>query len=134
MVLRTPGQALAPEVVLTDPPKDIAGLDGALPALGIGHASDMMRLGLAVGMLLTIPIFALVFSRLVLEPPLPVALEPSLLIPVAPFAVNTSTYVATTGAVDLFAKSLCYLTDFLLAVLAGRLRHLTVCCPFKVGW
>ena len=52
----------------------------------------------------------------------------------APFAVGTSAYVATTGRVDLFAESLFALTLFMLAVLLGRLRYLTACCPFRVSW
>jgi tellurite resistance protein len=61
-------------------------------------------------------------------------MEPSLLILVAPFAVGMSTYVATTGRVDLFAESLYVLTIFVLTVLLARLRHLGQCCPFRVGW
>ena len=106
----------------------------AVPSLGLPDPGDVMLVGLAVGMFFTVPIFTLVFSRLVLAPPLPQALEPSLLILVAPFAVGVSAYVATIGEVDLFAKSLYLVTIFLLAVLAGRLRHLTRCCPFRVGW
>jgi tellurite resistance protein len=65
---------------------------------------------------------------------MPDALRPSLLILVAPFAVGFSTYVATTGQVDLFAQSLYMLTLFMLAVLLGRLRDLPRCCPFRVSW
>lgn len=106
----------------------------ALPSLGLPHLADLMVLGLAVGMFLTLPVFTMVFSRLVFEAPMPQALGPSLLILAAPFAVGMSAYVATTGAVDLFARSLYFLTIFQLAVLAGRLRHLALCCPFRVGW
>jgi tellurite resistance protein len=72
--------------------------------------------------------------RLVFVSPIPQALEPTLFILVAPFAVGMSTYVATTGQLDLFAKSLYVLTLFMLSVLLGRLRHLVRCCPFRVGW
>lgn len=106
----------------------------AVPSLELPQLGGLMMLGLAVGMFLAVPVFTLVFSRLVFEAPMPQGLEPSLLILVAPFAVGMSTYVAVTGLVDLFAKSLYCLTIFLLAVLAGRLRHLLRCCPFRVGW
>ena len=106
----------------------------ALPSLGLPPMHGVMVLGLAVGLFFAIPLFTLIFSRLVFEPPMPDALQPSLLILVAPFAVGVSTYVATTGQMDLFAQSLYSLTLFMLAVLLGRLRHLPSCCPFRVSW
>lgn len=106
----------------------------AAPILDLPHLGGAMQLGLAAGSFLTLPVFTMVLGRLVLQPPLPRPLEPSLLILVAPSAVGMSTYVATTGHVDLFAKSLYCVSLFILAVLAGRLRHLAHCCPFRVGW
>ncbi len=106
----------------------------ALPSLGLPSMHGVMVLGLAVGLFFAVPLFTLIFSRLVFEPPMPDALQPSLLILVAPFAVGLSTYVVTTGQVDLFAQSLYVLTLFVLAVLLGRLRHLPSCCPFRVSW
>ena len=93
-----------------------------------------MVFGLAVGLFFTVPLFTLIFSRLLFEEPLPDALQPSLMILVAPFAVGTSAYVVTTGQVDVFAQSLFALTLFMLAVLIGRLRYLVACCPFRVSW
>jgi len=106
----------------------------ALPGLGLPPMHGVMVLGLAVGLFFAVPLFTLIFSRLVFEPPMPDALQPTLLILVAPFAVGFSTYVATTGQVDLFAQSLYVLTLFMLAVLLGRLRNLLDCCPFRVSW
>ena len=106
----------------------------ALPGLGLPPMHGVMVLGLAVGLFFAVPLFTLILSRLVFEPPMPDALQPSLLILVAPFAVGFSTYVATTGQVDLFAQSLYVLTLFMLAVLLNRLRSLAHCCPFRVSW
>ncbi|HEY0203298.1 MAG TPA: SLAC1 anion channel family protein [Acetobacteraceae bacterium] len=106
----------------------------ALPSLGLPPMHGVIVLGLAVGLFFAVPLFTLIFSRLVFEPPMPDALQPTLLILVAPFAVGFSTYVATTGQVDLFAEALYVLTLFMLAVLLGRLRHLPGCCPFRVSW
>jgi tellurite resistance protein len=106
----------------------------ALPSLGLPPMHDVMVLGLAVGMFFAVPLFTLIFSRLLFEPPMPDALQPTLLILVAPFAVGFSAYVATTGQVDLLAKSLYALNLFMLAVLMGRLRMLPLCCPFRVSW
>lgn len=106
----------------------------AIPYLSLPQLRGFMLVGLAIGLFFAIPLFTLIFSRLVFEPPMPVALRPTLMILVAPFAVGMSTYVATTGQVDLLAKSLYVLTIFLLLVLLGRLRNLGDCCPFRFAW
>jgi len=106
----------------------------AMHALGLQSLHGVMVFGLAVGLFFTVPLFTMIFSRLAFEEPLPDSLQPSLMILLAPFAVGTSAYIATTGHVDLFAESLFALTLFLLAVLLGRLRHLVACCPFRVSW
>jgi tellurite resistance protein len=106
----------------------------ALPGLGLSGLHEVMVLGLAVGLFFAVPLFTLIFSRLVFEPPMPDALQPTLLILVAPFSVGFSTYLVTVGQVDLFAQCLYFLTLFVLAVLVGRLRLLRRCCPFRVSW
>lgn len=106
----------------------------AVPSLSVPQLEGFMLIGTAVGFFFTIPLFTLIFSRLVFEAPMPPALQPSLMILVAPFAVGMSTYVATTGQMDLFARSLYVLAMFMLVVLLGRLRHLPQCCPFRVAW
>ena len=106
----------------------------AVPLLDWPELHGVMVLGLAVGLFFAVPLFTLVFSRLVFEPPMPDALQPSLLILVAPFAVGASAYTAVTGRSDLFVQSLYLLSLFMLAVLLGRLRHLGSCCPFRVAW
>lgn len=106
----------------------------AVPYLAWEALKDVMLIGLAIGLFFAIPLFTLIFSRLVFEPPMPIALQPTLMILVAPFAVGMSTYASTTGQVDLFAKSLYVLTIFLLLVLIGRLRNLGNCCPFRFAW
>ncbi len=106
----------------------------ALPSLGLPPMHGLMVLGLAVGLFFAVPLFTLIFSRLLFEPPIPNALQPTLLILIAPFSVGFSTYVVTTHQVDLFAESLYMLTLFMLAVFVWRLRYLVACCPFHVSW
>ncbi len=106
----------------------------ALPTLGLPPMPEVMVLSVAVGLFFAIPLFTLIFSRLVFEPPMPDSLQPTLLILVAPFCVGFSSYVVTVGKIDLFAESLYFLTLFVLAVLLGRLRILRQCCPFRVTW
>ena len=107
----------------------------ALPSLGLPPLHGLAVFALANGLFFAVPLFTLIFSRLLFEPPLPDALKPSLMILVAPFAVGCSTYAVTTGQQgDLFGDSLYMLTLFLLAVLLAQLRNLAVCCPFRVSW
>ena len=106
----------------------------ALPALGLPPMHGLAVFALAVGLFFAVPLFTLIFSRLLFEPPMPDALKPSLLIMVAPFAVGCSTYAVTVGQFDVFAEALTMLTLFVLAVLLGQLRNLPVCCPFRVAW
>ncbi len=106
----------------------------ALPSLGLPPLHGLMVFALAVGLFFAVPLFTLVFSRLVFEPPLPDALKPSLLILVAPFSVGSSAYLVAAGQADLFSEALYMLMLFVLAVLLGQLRHLQTCCPFRVSW
>jgi tellurite resistance protein len=89
---------------------------------------------LAVGLFFAIPLFTLIFSRLVFEPPMPDALKPTLMILIAPFALGYSTYTIVSAHSDLFSEALYTLTLFMLAVLIGQMRQLTICCPFRVSW
>jgi tellurite resistance protein len=106
----------------------------AIPTLGFSALHPLMVFALAVGLFFTIPLFTLIFQRLLFEAPIPDALRPSLLILLAPFSVGFSTYVATTGGVDLFAQVLYFLTLFFASVLMGLVRDLLWCCPFRVSW
>jgi tellurite resistance protein len=107
----------------------------AVPALGwANEAHGLMLFATAVGLFFAVPLFTMILSRLMFEEPLPGALQPTLLILVAPFSVGFSAYVATVGAIDGFAAALYMQMLFVLAVLLGRLRHLPTSCPFRVSW
>lgn len=107
----------------------------AMPSLELpGELQFLRLLGLSVGLFFAVPIFTLVLGRLIFQPPLPPALQPTLLILLAPFSVGVSTYVVAVGGVDMFAQALFLLALFIFAVLVGRLRFLLRCCPFRVGW
>lgn len=106
----------------------------AVPALRWPQVHDVMMFALAVGLFFALPLFTIILSRLMFESPIPPAVQPSLLILVAPFSVGFSAYVVTIGAVDAFAQALYMLMLFMLAVILYRLRHLRQCCPFRVGW
>jgi tellurite resistance protein len=106
----------------------------AVPAIQIDGIEGFLLLALAVGLFFAVPLFTLIFSRLIFEEPMATALQPSLLILLAPFAVGFSAYVNVVGEVDRFAGALYMLTLFLLTVLVGRLRYLAKACPFRLAW
>jgi tellurite resistance protein len=107
----------------------------AMPVLDLPPELQAVRLaGLAIGLFFAVPLFTLILGRLIFQPPLPAALQPTLLILLAPFSVGVSSYAVTVGRIDMFAQALFLLALFMLAVLVGRLRYLLRCCPFRVGW
>lgn len=106
----------------------------AVPVLRWDGLHGVMVFGLAAGLFFALPLLAMLLGRLVMEEPLPEALQPSLLILVAPFAVGFSAYVATFGRVDAFAQGLVMVMLFLLPVLLGRLAHLPAGSPFRLAW
>jgi tellurite resistance protein len=106
----------------------------AMPSLDLPPMHGVETFGFAAGMFLALLVFTLIVARLVQEPPLPDALQPSVLVLIAPFASGFTAYVSMMRQVDLFAKSLFFIVAFLLAVFLPRLRHLGRCCPFRVGW
>ena len=106
----------------------------AVPVLSLPPMQGVMIFALAVGLFFAVPLTTMILSRLLFETPLPAALQPSLLILVAPSAVGCSAYLATTGTVDLFAVALLSIALFLLAVLLPKLARLGWSCPFRVSW
>lgn len=106
----------------------------AVPALDLIPLHEVMVMALAVGLFFAVPLFTMIFSRLLFEPPMPEGLRPTLLILLAPFSVGYSTYTVTTGRQDTFAEAIFMLMLFLLAVLLTQLRHLPSCCPFRMSW
>jgi tellurite resistance protein len=106
----------------------------AVPGLTLPPMHGLMVACLAIGLFFAIPLFTMIFSRLLFEPPLPDALQPTLLILVAPFAVGFLAYVSVNGSVDIFAEGLFGLTLFMLTILVGRLRWMLMGCPFRLTW
>ncbi len=105
-----------------------------VPALQMPQFQGLMLFGLAVGLFFALPIFTLNLGRLALAKPLPDALQPNLLMLVAPFSVGFSAYVVTTGHDDLFADALYMLTLFVLLVVLWRLVRVLPGKAFKLSW
>lgn len=118
---------IIPVVGLLDLPLAHAALD--LPL-----ASGLLTFALAVGLFFALPLFTLIFARLLISDPLPDPLKPSLLILSAPFTVGSSAYASVTERNDLFGDALFWIGLFLITVILPQLRHLPSCCPFRIGW
>lgn len=103
----------------------------AFPMLGFDGLREAMVFATAAGLVLALPLLALVFARLALRP---ASAQPALLILLAPFAVGFSAYVAVAGTVDAFARSLFYLAVFLLAALLPRVHAMVRGGPFEFSW
>ncbi len=106
----------------------------AVPVLQMPEYHEVMLFGLAIGLVFAVPVFTMSLGRLIVGTPMPDALQPTLLMLVAPFAVGFSTYIATTGKDDLFADALYMLTLFVLAVLVWRLARVLPGKAFKLTW
>lgn len=106
----------------------------AAPTLGIEGQEELLFFSIGVGLFFAIPLFTLIFSRLMFEEPLVASLQPSLMIVVAPFAVGFSAYVNVIGEIDRFASALYILAMFLLSIMVARLRFLALSCPFRLSW
>jgi tellurite resistance protein len=87
----------------------------------------------SIGIVFWPVLLAIIFYRLIFHPPLPERLFPTLFILIAPPAVGFISYVALTGAIDVFARILYFTGLFftlLLAVQTGRFARL----KFALSW
>jgi tellurite resistance protein len=106
----------------------------AVPAIGLPPMHELMLTSLAIGLFFAIPLFTIVFLRLLFQPPLPPSLQPTQMILLAPFVVGYLSYVSVMGVVDAFAGALYGLSLFVLVVVMGRLRHGLLRGPFHLSW
>ena len=102
-----------------------------LPVPGI-HEICLLFLG--IGLIFGIIMLTLILSRLMFQPALPEALQPTLLILAGPFALAFSGYESITGVQDMAASIFFYSDLFLLLLFGSKILLLPHCCPFRVGW
>ncbi|WP_457350499.1 SLAC1 anion channel family protein [Roseateles sp. P5_D6] len=86
----------------------------------------------AVGAVLAVLLYLLIFSRLVHRDPLAPAMTPSLMILMAPFAVGFLAYVNLVGGVDRFAALLFYFALFMFVVIVPKVFRRGA--SFSLGW
>lgn len=108
---------------------DIVVTGAALP---MDWAREINLLSAAIGSVLAVVLFIMIFTRLVQHEPLPAGMTPSLMILIAPFEVGFLAYVNLRHQVDLFAALLFWFGLFLFAVLSLRVFRPSV--PFGPSW
>ena len=95
-------------------------------------AHEVNLFGLAVGTMMALVFFTMIFSRLIHHDSLPPALVPSLIVMIAPFEVGFLAYVAMTHVVDMFAGLLFHAGLFLFIALSPKVFRRDV--PFATSW
>ncbi|MDW5444738.1 SLAC1 anion channel family protein [Polaromonas sp. SM01] len=112
----------------------VATLD--IPVTGgqmtMGWAAEINLLAGAIGAVMALVLFALIFSRLVHGDPHAPAMTPSLMILVAPFAVGFLAYSNIMGGVDRFAALLFYFALFMCVVVVPKMFRAGM--KFSAGW
>jgi tellurite resistance protein len=96
------------------------------------HETCLMFFG--IGIIFIIIMMTIIISRLFFQAPLPVNVQPSLLILVAPFALAFNGYVGLSGVQDILASAFFYFYLFLLLIFGSKIALLPKCCPFQVSW
>jgi len=108
---------------------DIAVTGATMP---MAWAPQVNLIALALGTVVAVAFFTMIFSRLVHGDPLPIGMIPSLIVLMAPFEVGFLAYTAITQQVDMFAAILFWFGLFIFLVVAVRVFRPSV--PFVPGW
>ena len=97
-------------------------------------AHEICLMFFGVGIIFIVVMMTIIFSRLFFAAPLAVALQPSLFILVAPFALAFTGYEGLVGGQDITASAFLYFSLFLLLLFGSKILLLPKCCPFQVSW
>lgn len=108
---------------------DIAVAGGTMP---MAWAHEVNMFSIAVGTMVALVFFTMIFSRVVHHEPLPTGMVPSLIIMIAPFEVGFLAYVNVTQHVDMFAAMLFYFGLFLFIALSFKVFRRSI--PFAASW
>jgi len=108
---------------------DIAVAGGTMP---MSWAHEVNMFAVAVGTMIALVFFTMIFSRVVHHEPLPKGMVPSLIIMIAPFEVGFLAYVNIAHHVDMFASLLFYFGLFLFITLSFKVFRRSI--PFAASW
>jgi tellurite resistance protein len=110
---------------------DVPIIGAQLPVEGI---KEVCLFFFAIGILFAIILMTIIIARLLFQPALPEAAQPTLLILVGPFALAFSGYILITGGQDTMSSVFFYFDLFLLLLFGSKIALLPRCCPFRVSW
>ncbi len=108
---------------------DVCVVGGTMP---FAWAREVNQFCFAIGSLLALVFFTLIFSRLMHHDAMPDLLTPSLIIMIAPFEVGFLSYVNLTQRIDMFASVLFYFGLFLFVVFFRKVFKKGL--PFGASW
>ncbi|NBD28018.1 SLAC1 anion channel family protein [Paenibacillus glycinis] len=103
---------------------------GVLMPFAWAHELNMFCF--AVGSIAAFIFLTIIVSRLLHQEPMTTAMNPSLLILIAPFEVGFLAYVNLTGTIDMFASILFYFGLFLFTILFFKASNKSI--PFSTTW
>ena len=95
-------------------------------------APQVNLIALAIGTMVAVVFFIMIFSRLVHGDPLPTAMIPSLMVMIAPFEVGFLAYTNITHQVDMFSALLFWFGLFMALVVGVRVFRPSV--TFAPSW
>jgi len=110
---------------------DVPIVGSRLPITGI---HEICLVFFSIGIIFTVILLPVIFSRLMFQAPMPVAIQPTLLILVGPLALAFSGYLSLTGILDTTASIFYYADLFILLLFGSKIIQIATCCPFRVGW
>lgn len=87
----------------------------------------------SIGIVIGVPVVALILGRLIIGRPLPVAAQPSIMVLMAPFGMGYITYTQTFGN-DVFSMIFICVGMFLFPPIVIRLYHVLRSQSFHMGW
>ncbi|MFC3562829.1 SLAC1 anion channel family protein [Pedobacter jamesrossensis] len=96
--------------------------------------SEISIMAFGIGSIFSIILLTIIISRLIFQPALPEAVQPSILILLAPMALAFTVYGQFKGVSDTILGALFYFNIFLLLVLGSKISMVLYSCPFKVSW
>jgi tellurite resistance protein len=126
-----PGAAMPAWIIPIVGTLDVPVVGYRLPIPGI-HEICLVFFG--IGLVFSVIFLTIIISRLIFQPQLPEALQPTLLILIGPFALAFSVYQSLAEMPDIPASVFFYFDLFLLLIFGSKIFLLAACCPFRVTW
>ena len=105
-----------------------------IPIAGVHHGYfEISWFFFSIGLVMWITLFIIVFNRIIFHHPIPDRLIPTSFILFAPPAIAFIAYVKLTGGIDPFARTLYYISLFLMIVVFSQVKSYSK-IKFYISW